>query len=224
MKKIQIALVLALLHWTLPCSAQPSAPDAPAKKAADEDEAVRLTDNNILFFYEANADIPSPLESVAKSYSEQYRNAPTEFAKADVLKQITPVIERKIGEAKDTKDVMVSIGCRIADYDFARKGFDTTMTAESFVPFNLVGGNYAVAFKGIKKFSFLPLAEEKASQFQTKLARSRDGQVQIFGTVSGAEEQSLGGYERKTVFIKVHRLVFGLSDGTILGEINLPAK
>ena len=224
MKKILLFTLLATLVWTV--NGQNTTPNpAPPKTAdADEDEPVRLTDNNILFFYEANADIPSTMESVAKCFSADYRNAPTEFAKVDILKQISPVIDRKIADAKGTKAVMVSLSCQIPDYDFTRKGFATTMTVESFVPFNLNGANYAVAFKGIKNFTFLALPEERAAQYQGKLARSREGQVQIFGTISSAEEQTLNYGTRKTVFLKVRRLVFSLADGTTIGEITLPVK
>lgn len=149
MRKIQAIIILALLHWTLPCHAQTSGPGAALKSAPDEEEAVQFTDNNILFFYEAYADIPSSMESLAKCYSPEYRNAPTEFAKVDILKQITPVIERKIREAKDTKTVMLSIRCRIPEYDFTRKGFATPITADNFVTFDLWGGSYAVVYKGV---------------------------------------------------------------------------
>jgi hypothetical protein len=76
---------LLLLSLAAPSYGQITSPnEAPKAAAVDEDETVRITDNNILFFYEAKADIPWPMESLAQAYSPEYNSDnvafPSEFS------------------------------------------------------------------------------------------------------------------------------------------------
>lgn len=219
MKKLLLALLA--LAWT-----QAGFAEKPAVSAAadDEDETVRLGDNNILFYYEANADIPSSNEVLTRTYSSEYRDARTEFEKVDIMQKVLPVIARKVAKAAEAREVMVRIHSQVPAYDFTRKGFSTGLNADTFIPFNLPGAEYAVVFKGIKNYGFVAVPETAASRLQGRLAKNREGYLEIYGKLSGAEEQSLGSSLRKVVFVRPNRVAYFLQDGTPIGEIVPPAK
>lgn len=190
--------------------------------AGEETEAVRITDGNILFFYESHADLPSPGETVAKAYSQEYREANNEFTKADLLKKLLPVVERKIAEARETEEVMLRLRWEVPAYDFTKEGFPTGLSSSDFVPFSSGGQEYAVGYKGTKSFVFLPLPRATAAMFEKKLSHSRSGYLEIFGKIVSAEETSIGGYPRKVVYLKPARITFSLADGSPLGELPVP--
>jgi hypothetical protein len=186
----------------------------------NSEDVVRLDASNIIFLYEAYADLPSTLERLAHAYSSDYREARDEFAKQQLLEKLKPVLTRKTKEAAELDSVMIRLRWSAPEYDFKRQGFTSGISSSSFVPFDVSGCAYAASYKGVKPFSFVPVPEAEASSFSKILSHSRDGYLEIFGTVVSAEEVE----GRKTVVLKLKKVSCFLSKGQKLGEISLPAK
>ena len=218
--KIASLLAFTCVVWT----AYPKPPETTPGPAAteQEEEAVRITDNNVIFFYEAFADIPSPIETVAMAYSQEYRQATNEFAKVEILKKVDPVIRRKIEQAKEPQEVFLRINWSVPTYDFSRQGFATGLSASSFVEFSAGNQAYAVTYKGMKPFTFLSISQAGAAAFERELGQSREGHCEIVGHFVSAEEVQLGYSVRKTVYLKPVRISFYLRSGHLLGTLTAP--
>jgi hypothetical protein len=217
--------IISLLAFTcVLCTAysKPPEPAANPEAAESEEEVVPITNSNVIFFYEAFADIPSPIETVAMAYSQEYREATNEFAKVEVLKKVDPVIRRKIDQAKESQEVLLRINWRVPPYDFARQGFATGLSTSSFVEFSAGNQAYAVTYKGMKPFTFLPITQAGAATFERELGQSREGHCEIVGHFVSAEEVGLDYAVRKTVYLKPVRISFYLRSGHLLGTLTAP--
>ncbi len=215
--KVATLLAFTCVVWTAYAKPPEPTPEPPA--AEQEEEAVPITENNVIFFYEAFAEIPSPIETVAMTYSQEYRQATNEFAKVEILKKVDPVIRRKIEEAKEPQQVLVRFNWTVPTYDFSRQGFATGISDSTYFPFSA----YAVACKGrMKPFTFLPISQTAAAAFESELGRSRKGRCEIVGYCFSGEEAKDDYSSHKTLYIKPIRVSFYLGSGQLLGTLTAP--
>jgi len=192
----------------------------PIASALHGTEPVRLNDENIAFAYEVKAEIPAPKEELAKIISVDYRNAPDEFSGRELFLKIEPVIEKRIAEAAGIPEWFVLIGSRLNEYDFDRQGFNTGFDDTTFIPFTRNGvQRYAVMFKNVADFKFLPVPIEKAKSLSDALKRSRKCDIQVEGRIVGAKEQTLNYSVYKVVELEITRLTIKLENGTLVGTM-----
>lgn len=201
------------------CAGTPSwLPAAGDEDEEEEAELLQITDNNILFVYEAHADIPSPREDLISFLSSEFRSAKDEFSRKGAYDRAVPILERRLKEASEAETVTFTIGVDIPVYDFNRGGFVLNVNSDTFYPFNVEGRNYAIILKPSSKFSFVPVSKERAQQLAKKLGASRRGYYEVYGTVRKAEELRLNHSITKTVVIRPQILKLYTDDKTLIGE------
>lgn len=210
---------LALLTAWFALSGAAVAAESATPSTHADDDVVQLSESNVLFFYEAHADFRSTPESLTAAFSSDYRNAPNEFAKQSLLQTVQPVIERKVKEAGETRQVMLRVNWAVPEYDFKRQGFPTGISSSSFVTFQTGGAQYAVAYKSVKAFTFLPVPQAQAAAFANELSRSRDGYLEVVGEIVSGEEQLLNGNGYKTLYLRPSGMTFHLRSGAQIGSL-----
>lgn len=179
-------------------------------------EPVRISDQNAPFVYEVKAEIPTPKESLAKMISADYRRAPDEFTAHELFEKIAPVIDKRITEAKATKEWNVVIGGQLAQYDFNKKGFPTGFSETTFIPYD---NGYALMFSNAAGFGLLPVEMANAKRLSGMLQRNRSCSIIVEGTVVGSKEEDLNYSSRKVIVLEISRLTIKLQDGTEVGAV-----
>ena len=84
-------------------------------------EEVRINQQTIVFLYEARVENRLTDEQLAEKISIDFRNATDEFTRHELMERIRPVIEKRITEAANTKDVYLLVGVQLGEYDFEKK-------------------------------------------------------------------------------------------------------
>lgn len=161
MLNLRFLLPLALLTQLLPA----------AQAVDDEDETPAITASVAPYIYDAYAAKPRGIAKIADRVSQDFRSAPDEFAQWDYLQKLTPVIQRKIKEAKETPVYKLLIGSDLDRYDFDQMAFPSGLVESSII--SLKGSAYSVIFANITDFKFIPIPIEQARKHQLALRQSR---------------------------------------------------
>lgn len=178
------------------------------------EEIPRISDTNIPYIYESRTELPSPIEALGNIYSAAYRDSRDEFTKQAMLDKIRPMIRRKIEDMKEVKQVIVRLVWSLPEYDFAKQGFATGLSSSQYVTWEVHGFRYTVAFRNMKSFMFLSLAQDEAGRLGRLLSQSRAGAVEMVCALMGAEEEFDGGSNRKVVFVRPVSAAFYINGKT----------
>ncbi len=167
-----------------------------------KEKHTRLNARNVIYYYEANSDVSTPLHVLAPLVSMDYRDSKDEFTRRDLLKDIEPNIEKEKNIARGTSRVIVKAKVKLGKYDFDRSAFETGVGSWTYISY----GDYAIAFTNGEKIEHVPLEEERARGLAEHLRKSRVAVVTIYGEVVDAEERSFRNGEKKTVLIRADQL------------------
>ena len=178
-------------------------------------EALRVTDENVPFIYEAHAVLPTPEHKLAAIISTDYARAKDEFTKHDLLQEIRPLLKKRIEDARAIESVVLRVGTNIGNYDFDSGSFPTGMGESSYIPFR---NGYAVAFSNGTEMTSLPVAIDKARSLSSALRGSRKAVIEIHGTVLGSEETSLSYSRSKVVNVRITKIEMSLRSGADVGS------
>ena len=139
--------------------------------AAEDDETAKLDARTAPYVYEAYASKPLGNAAIAAQVSQDFRNAPDEFAQWDYFQKLLPSIQRKTKEAKEASTFQVVIGAELTRYDFDKMGFPTEFEATTFIP--LQSSSYAIKFSNTETFASIEIPIEQARKHQLTLRQSR---------------------------------------------------
>ena len=189
---------------------------APPPVAAATPERVSVSKDNIVFLYEARADLRAgDAELAAKGFSE-YANARDEFSRHDILQRVKPIIEKRLAEAAATKLVYVDVATNIGSYDFERKAFPTGFSKGTFIPFHRQ--TYAVTFANGADLEYVPVPMESARSLSRELQRTRRGAAKIYGEIEGASEKTLNFSVKKTLTVRITKIELLSPSGALIGS------
>ena len=174
-----------------------------------------VNDDNVMYFYETKAEIPTRREDLAKIISRDYRTAPDEFTGQELFQKVAPVIAKRIESARSTREVSVRIGGELPAYDFQRKGFSTGISNTTFIPFK---NGYAIQYTQGSTLDLVEVPLEQAKTLSKSLGRTRRSYLTVFGTIEQAREQTLNFEQYKVIFLKPTRVVMELEGGVKVGE------
>ncbi len=147
--------------------------------AAEDDETEKLDARTAPYVYAAYASKPLGNVAIAKQVSQDFCNAPDEFAQWDYFQKLLPSIQRKTKEAKEAATFQVEVGTQLSRYDFDKMGFPTEFDASTFIP--LRGTDYAIKFANTEIFAAIEIPIDQARKHQITLRESR--RVSFFITV-----------------------------------------
>jgi hypothetical protein len=177
-----------------------------------------LTDESVPFLYESRAEIKAPDTALAEYISTDYRSARDEFTKHDLFQQIKPILDKKLKEAKESKNVVLRIGARLGDYDFDKKAFSTGFGEATFIPFD---NGYAVTFINGEQIEMLQVPMASAKSLSSSLQKSREAKFDVYGEIVGAKEESINYFTKKAIKVKITKLRVTLQSGMKVGEKTL---
>lgn len=178
-------------------------------------EATKISDENIPFLYESRAEIMAPKQTLAEFLSSDYRNAKDEFTRHDLYKQVGPVLEKRLVDAKTVKEVVLHVGAKLGEYDFEQKTFPTGFGTTTFIPFS---NKYAVTFSNSSDLQFIPVPFESAKSLSHELGQSRRAVFSIYGEIIGTKEEDLNYSHKKVLQVKVTKIEAQLKSGTLVGS------
>lgn len=208
---------LAMFASLSPCLAENEAQEK-AKNTKKPNVPVELNGDNIVYYYEVNAEIPTPKVDLASIVSKDYQRARDEFTRHELFEKLKPVIEKRITAAKSNSRVIVKVDIQLPDYDFARQGFPTSLGSNPVVTFrNPYRSGYGAILEQQDKISFLPVSKALAKQLSVRLRRSRQCVVTIYGDV--VKSQVMNG--KKIVTVRPKKLHMALKAGNIVGKLDL---
>lgn len=186
---------------------------------AENTESVLVSDDNVHYYYESRADIKATDQELAKIISVDYRNARDEFTRHDLLQKITPVLKKRLAEAKTNDKIHLRVGSKLGDYDFDKKAFPIGFGKGTFIPFK---NGYVVTFENSDGLEYIPVPLDKARELSQALQRGRQITLEIDGTPVSAMEKQLNWGHHKALSIKVTKLSVTLTrGGKKIGEKDL---
>lgn len=177
---------------------------------------VNLSKDNVVFLYEARAELRVRDEELAAKGFSEYANARDEFSRHDILQRVKPIIEKRLSEAAATKLVYVDVSTNIGSYDFERRAFPTGFSEGTFIPFHRQ--TYAVEFANGADIEFVPVPMESARSLSRELQRTRRGAAKIYGEIEGALEKTLNYTVKKTLTVRVTKIELMSPSGAVIGS------
>ena len=174
-----------------------------------------VTEANILFLYEARAEIPAPHHKLAELISHEYRNARDEFTRHDLFQKIKPVIDRRLEEARSTSRVVVRVGAELADYQFEKGAFPSGFTESTYLRLRYP---YQVRFANAPDFALLRVPVDDARELSGQLRESRRCTFAIEGTIARVAEID---WRNKAVFVEAERVELHLQSGAKVTTLDI---
>lgn len=170
-----------------------------------------LSDELTPFVYESRAQIPTSDEKLAEMLSSDYRNAPDEFAKHDLMQRIQPILKTRLADAKKRNEYSIRINTQLGQYDFNSKSFPSGFSETTFIPFN--GNKYGVMFDNVRAIQNIPVPLENARTLSSKLQGNRRVTAVVYCRITGTQEKKVYMlYDTKFLKASITKAVF-LSDG-----------
>ena len=185
-------------------------------------EHAKVTKDNVVFLYEARAELRVRDEELAAKGFSEYANARDEFSRHDILQRVKPIIEKRLGEAAATKRVYLDVSTNIGSYDFERRAFPTGVSEGTFIPFHRQ--TYAVTLANGADLEYVPVAMEAARTLARELQRTRRGVAKIYGEIEGASERTLNYSVKKTLSVQVTRIELLSPSGALVGSKTLASS
>ena len=185
-------------------------------------EHAKVTKDNVVFLYEARAELRVRDEELAAKGFSEYANARDEFSRHDILQRVKPIIEKRLAEAGATKRVYLDVSTDIGSYDFERRAFPTGVSEGTFIPFHRQ--TYAVTFANGADIEYVPVAMEAARTLARELQRTRRGVAKIYGEIEGASERTLNFSVKKTLGVRVTKIELLSPSGVLVGSKTLASS
>lgn len=148
--------------------------------------------NDVMFYYYANTGVTPDYKAIAKNFDRHYMDTTNVFTKHKILKQIRPIVDRKLAEAKAHPYVYWPMyGMSLGNYSFKRHGFPMQGTM-------LLGGGYlrydswryeefSVTLRNTQDFQFLTVKNHKlAEKMEHWISSGQPIYVQPYLFVNGA--------------------------------------
>ncbi len=200
---------------TPPPAPKPAAPKAAAYTQPDwttpTSDYIPLRDtNDVMFYYYANTGVSPNYKTIASNFDRHYMDTTDVFTKHKIIKEIRPIVDRKIATAKAHPYVYWPMyGMSLGTYSFKRHGFPMQGTM-------LLGGGYvrytswryeyfSVVLRNTQDFQFLTVKNRKlAEKIEHWLSSGQNVYVRPYLFVNGA---SLDHRRVKAVATKIE--IFG---------------
>jgi len=200
-----------------PVAIAAAAPASPPRPAAPEH--VNVSKDNVVFLYEARADLRVGDEELAAKGFSEYANARDEFSQHDILQRVKPIIEKRLSEAAATKLVYVDVATNIGSYDFEQRVFPTGFSEGTFITFHRQ--TYAVDFANGGDIEYLAVPMESARSLSRELQRTRRCAAKIYGEIESASEKTLNYSVKKTLTVRVTKIELMSPSGALIGAKTL---
>ena len=180
-----------------PTSAQPtdSSVTRPDIHTPDSDYTTLHSNTHIMYYYQAYRATPPNYKVMATTISRQYRATSDVFKKHALMKDLKPIMDKKMAEAKAHPYVAWPMqNLTLANYSFHRHGFALTGT-------NLLTGDYEyfpeysapvpstpITLRNPKQFEFLPVSSKAlAKKIEYYVSHGNNCFVKIYMFADGAE-------------------------------------
>lgn len=200
-------LLLLLLVYFLPI----------LTSVADDIEERKITNENVVYFYESRAEFKAPYKDLAGYASSEYLNAQDEFERYDILEQVQPMLEEQLFKFGSINEVILEVGGRLAEYDFEKNAFPIRFSKKKVSAFTihpnekrqhtpsdrrqstlvLFDNKYAVTLTNSDDIKFFPLSVDNARQLASELQKSRRAVFRISGRIVGVKAGITSGLEQK---------------------------
>ncbi len=177
----------------------------------------QLNDETVAWIYESRADIKTPDHKLAGIISTDYANARDEFTRHDLMQQIKPVLDKRIGTAQAIDTVQIKVRTRLEEYDFEKAAFPTGFSKETFIPLGDRYG-YSVVFDNGEFLAMLPVELDSARSLSDSLRNNRTANLTITGNIVGVKEDRLRYQKRKIVIVKATSMDVNLHNGEKVGS------
>jgi hypothetical protein len=199
--------------------------DADAKLAAlpKADLAKSLTDYakvdsgvQLMFLYLAASKLPPDYDSIASSFSADYRGTSDTFRKHDLMAALKPQIDARIAAATQQPYGWEEVddSSNLSAYDFQRKGFPVGEFSQTMTRYFNDASDYRVEWANREALAFAPVNDEAVAReietMRTKYDQSPRLRVYYF-----AQSVDLGS---KTIKAFVTRVQITDSHGRVLAE------
>lgn len=150
------------------------------------------SNNAVMFQYYAHTGVSPNYKTLASNMDQRYRSTSNDFSQHKILKEIKPLIDRKIAEAKAHPYVYWPMyQASLANYSFKRHGFSLSGTML------ITGGNigydnwnttqFTVEIRNSSDFSFLPVKDKKlAKEIENFISQDDAIYVRPYLYVNGA--------------------------------------
>ncbi len=147
---------------------------------------VQITEQSVVFLYEARAEVRVPVHKLAEVVSGDYRAAQDEFTRHELMRSIEPVIERRLEEARTADVVFLLTRSNLGEFDFEKGGFPTGVGDDTFWRMRSAHPqDYVVRFRNAGNLAFLPVSVDSARSLAGDLRTSRSAILTIHGDVEG---------------------------------------
>lgn len=168
--------------------------DAASKSDWSTSDALIIDENNIVYL--TNSRIKNPISVTewawyTPTFSQRYKD---EFERHDVIQKATPKINKGLKFAASQVKVRFNLDFPREPYDFQREGYTSTLTPETYIPFNKddfvekkMGDHYGVSFTNTEEFEFIKVPKDIARKYP-KYGSAGDPSLLIYGEIVGAEE------------------------------------
>ncbi len=147
--------------------------------------------NQLMFLYYALSKMPPDFESMAMSFSQDYRNTNDAFKKNDIMSALKPQMLAAIEAAKSQRYGIWTLDyVPVGHYDFNKKSF---FLNSPFLTGNGTGyyrdnSSYQVNLKNGDAFNAMPVADENvAKQIEALVSRGQGFTVKIYFFAQSAD-------------------------------------
>ncbi len=169
----------------------------PDVHTADSAYTTLHSDTHIMYYYEAYRATPPDYKGMAAIISRQYRTTTDVFKKHSLMKDLQPIMDKKLAKAKAHPYVAWPMqNLTLTNYSFHRHGFALTGTSlltgsdEYFLNYNYyVSGNpYSITLRNSEQFGFLPVHNAAlAKKIEYYVSHGNNCLVKVFMFVNGAD-------------------------------------
>ncbi|MBN6740402.1 hypothetical protein JKG47_07625 [Acidithiobacillus sp. MC6.1] len=166
----------------------------PDVHTADSAYTTLHSDTHIMYYYEAYRATPPNYKGMAAIISSQYRTTSDVFKKHALMKDLKPIMAKKMAEAKAHPYVAWPMqNLTLADYSFHRHGFALTGTSlltgsyEYFQDYRYMNP-YSITLRNSKQFGFLPVhSKALAKKIEYYVSHGNNCLVKVYMFVNGAD-------------------------------------
>ena len=180
-----------------PTSAQPtdSSVTRPDIHTPDSDYTTLHSNTHIMYYYQAYRATPPNYKVMATTISRQYRATSDVFKKHALMKDLKPIMDKKMAEAKAHPYVAWPMqNLTLANYSFHRHGFALTGTNlltgdyEYFPEYSAPVSSTPITLRNSSQFGFLPVSSKAlAKKIEYYVSHGNNCLVKVYMFVNGAE-------------------------------------
>lgn len=173
-------------------SPAPAAYSMPDLKTPLTDYVPLQTSNDVMFQYYAHTGIAPDYKTIASNFDRHYVDTSDVFTKRKIIKEIKPLVDRRIAAAKAHPYVYWPMfGLELGTYSFKRHGFSmqgTMLISGGYAEYtNFESQRFDVNLRNSRDFTFLPVTNQKLAQkIEHWVSQDQDLYVQPYLFVNGA--------------------------------------